>query len=322
MLEQASSELSVVRERVAQLLLHSLSVPATKAALLTTEYLKFMTLKSEYSKAELSPSPRIDQVWHAHLLDTRSYRTLEAALGAGPLDHDPLRSLDCRKDWQLRFLRTLNLLVHKFKTPMASLLNSTANNPLTTVWAGDSAADTFRSVDIDRAPVPQLEVSLQKHYGADLSLSTIKLDEQGHITDLLQALMDSEGLCPIADLELQCGGVELKMDSDLRFGRSTVLDTALASGMVLHLYKRSGVPRPVVNVTVRTLTRKIVVLPPMHATDSVLFAKAQLQKLEGLPPDQQRLIYKSRQMWDLHSLAHYSVVNGACLHMVLRLGGC
>ncbi|KAK9829841.1 hypothetical protein WJX72_008191 [[Myrmecia] bisecta] len=375
----ALSDMEVVRERVVQLVEHSLSVPATEAALLATEYLKFMTLKSEFSGQELSPSPRIDQVWHAHLLDTRSYRTLEAALGSGPLDHDPLRSLDCRSFWQLRFLRTLNLLVHKFKTPVASLLDSTANDPLTAVWAGDSTADMFRSVDIDvdgsvlqliyhpdqgttgrrrrvtfhyndasryfheeltlrsraslastfplldehllrlhiyhnfdpqdttfsraddesvqlslnmlvadlpstvvvqRAPVPELEIHLQKHYGDDLSMQTMRLEEQAHTTELFQALMAREGVCPLSELELLCGGVEIKAESNpFKFTwpwECAVLDTALGRGAVLHLHKRSGGPRPVISLSVRTLTGKLIALPGLHATDSVLFAKDKL----------------------------------------------
>jgi hypothetical protein len=37
------------------------------------EYKRFLTMKKNFPKLELSPSPMVDEVWHLHILDTRQY---------------------------------------------------------------------------------------------------------------------------------------------------------------------------------------------------------------------------------------------------------
>ena len=84
------------------------------AALLhTVEYYRFMALKAEYDKDDvpstLAPSALIDDLWHAHLLDTRSYTMLESLLlpEGGRLHHNPLK--DEQADYEGRLTHTKNL---------------------------------------------------------------------------------------------------------------------------------------------------------------------------------------------------------------------
>ena len=84
------------------------------AALLhTVEYYRFMALKAEYDKDDvpstLAPSALIDDLWHAHLLDTRSYMMLESLLlpEGGRLHHNPLK--DEQADYEGRLTHTKNL---------------------------------------------------------------------------------------------------------------------------------------------------------------------------------------------------------------------
>ena len=78
-----------------------------------------------------------------------------------------------------------------------------------------------------------------------------------------------------------------------------------------------------IRITVKTLMGKDILIIGIRPTDLVEHLKAaiQIQSTEGIPPDQQRLVFAGRMIQDGHSLASYGVRNGSTVHLVLRLRG-
>ncbi|OCU01219.1 hypothetical protein XELAEV_18007009mg [Xenopus laevis] len=72
----------------------------------------------------------------------------------------------------------------------------------------------------------------------------------------------------------------------------------------------------------RTLTGKEIEID-IEPTDKVERIKERVEEKEGIPPQQQRLIYSGKQMNDEKTAADYKIQGGSVLHLVLALrGGC
>ena len=73
-------------------------------------------------------------------------------------------------------------------------------------------------------------------------------------------------------------------------------------------------------IQILTLTNKKFEIS-INSKDRIRIIKDKIQDIEGIPPDQMRLIYGGVQLEDEHLISDYNIIENSKMHPILKLRG-